>query len=70
VRCVYNVPVRIDARSAPIDGHLVGSPTDVVERLGEFVALGFSGFNLMPTGDDPARQTRLLADDVLPALRS
>lgn len=69
VRGVYNVPVRIGPRGPDTDGVVAGSAAEVVQRLREFAELGFSGFNLMPTGHDEERQVRLLGDDVLPALR-
>jgi alkanesulfonate monooxygenase SsuD/methylene tetrahydromethanopterin reductase-like flavin-dependent oxidoreductase (luciferase family) len=69
VRGIYNVPVRVDPNGPAIDGTVVGSAAGIVERLREFVDLGFGGFNLMPTGEDVDRQLRLLGTDVLAALR-
>ncbi|MFN2563146.1 MAG: LLM class flavin-dependent oxidoreductase [Jatrophihabitans sp.] len=69
VRGIYNVPVRVDPHGPAMDGVLVGPAADIVERLREFVELGFGGFNLMPAGDDLERQVRLLGENVLPAIR-
>ena len=70
VRCIYNVPVRVDP-AAPAEPDLVaGAATDVVEQLLELVALGFSGFNIMPSGPEPERQLQLIAGEVLPPLRA
>jgi alkanesulfonate monooxygenase SsuD/methylene tetrahydromethanopterin reductase-like flavin-dependent oxidoreductase (luciferase family) len=69
IRAVYNVPTRIDTRAAPDAGTVTGSTADLLDRFQELTALGFSGFNIMPVGDDPAAQVRRFADEVLPALR-
>lgn len=70
VRAIYNVPVRVDASNAAMEGVVVGPATEIVRRLREFIELGFGGFNLMPAGEATDRQVRLLGEDVLPALRA
>ena len=65
VRAVYNVPIDLNPGARSSEDRVAGSATDVIEQLHAFTALGFTGFNLMPTGD----QARAIADDVLPALR-
>ncbi|MFN2519188.1 MAG: LLM class flavin-dependent oxidoreductase [Jatrophihabitantaceae bacterium] len=69
VRCVYNVPVRLDPAARSTDQEVAGSAVDVVEQLQEFRQLGFTGFNLMMSGPDLAAQTQAIAEDVLPGLR-
>lgn len=69
VRCVYNVPVRIDPAGRSTDDEVAGPADAVVERLQEFRQLGFTGFNLMVSGPDLVAQTQAIAEDVLPALR-
>lgn len=64
IRAVYNVPVAIGERAE--EGTVAGSAGDVVEQLWSFTALGFSGFNLMPSPDSAAA----VAAEVLPALRA
>jgi len=69
VRCVYNVPVRIDPAGRSTDDEVAGPAAAVVERLQEFRQLGFTGFNLMVSGPDLVAQTQAIAEDVLPVLR-
>ncbi len=69
VRCVYNVGVRVDDAAGARPGLVTGPAERVAARLREFLALGFTGFNLQPQGPDRARQVRVLAAEVLPALR-
>jgi len=66
VRCVYNVAVHVDALADERAEVLTGPVARIVDRLGYFRTLGFTGFNLQPT--DPA-QAQLLAEEVLPQLR-
>ncbi len=70
VRCLYNVPVRIDPAGRSTDDEVAGPAEAVVERLQEFRQLGFTGFNLIVSGPDPVAQTQAIAENVLPALRS
>jgi alkanesulfonate monooxygenase SsuD/methylene tetrahydromethanopterin reductase-like flavin-dependent oxidoreductase (luciferase family) len=65
VRAVYNVPIDLDPAARRTGDRVAGSAADIIEQLQAFTELGFTGFNLIPTGD----QTRAVADDVLPALR-
>ncbi|WP_067829062.1 LLM class flavin-dependent oxidoreductase [Actinomadura kijaniata] len=74
IACVYNVPVRIGdpvtgASATGDPGVLEGSADQVVERLLGLRRLGFTSFNLMPSGPDPRDQAERLAHGVLPALR-
>lgn len=67
ITCAYNVPVRI---GTDVDPDVVsGSAESIAEQLATFVDLGFSTFNFMPQGSDPAEQVDRLATEVLPALR-
>jgi alkanesulfonate monooxygenase SsuD/methylene tetrahydromethanopterin reductase-like flavin-dependent oxidoreductase (luciferase family) len=67
VECVYNVPVLVGGSSSAA---VAGSSEEVVEKLLEFVRLGFTSLNLMPVGADFRGQMERLAADVLPALRA
>lgn len=69
VRCVYNVPVRVDPLGHDSDDEMAGPAGAVIERLQEFRQLGFTGFNFMVSGPDSAAQIQAIAEDVLPALR-
>lgn len=64
VRAIYNVPVHLDPTAHSTEDTVAGSATDIVEQLQELTELGFTGFNLMPSGD----QIRAIADSVLPSL--
>jgi alkanesulfonate monooxygenase SsuD/methylene tetrahydromethanopterin reductase-like flavin-dependent oxidoreductase (luciferase family) len=67
--CVYNLETSVGPRLA--DPSVVsGSAAEVVERLLGFVALGFTGFNLIPVGPDEAAQRERLGQEVLPSVRS
>jgi probable F420-dependent oxidoreductase len=68
IRFVYNVEVRIGEDEDP--GVVSGSPMQVVDRLREFVRLGFTGFNFVPSGPNPRGQRELLAREVIPAVRA
>jgi probable F420-dependent oxidoreductase len=65
VRAIYNVGVRIDPTARTAEGTVAGTATDVIEQLGAYTELGFTGFNLMPAPG----QARAVADQILPALR-
>jgi alkanesulfonate monooxygenase SsuD/methylene tetrahydromethanopterin reductase-like flavin-dependent oxidoreductase (luciferase family) len=64
VRPVLNVTIRLDPRLSTDAGSIGGSAADVVDQLGDYVDLGFRGFNLQPAGAVEA-----VAAEVLPALR-
>ena len=66
VRPVLNVTVRLDPGARTDEQAVRGSAVDVFEQLGEYVELGFRGFNLM-TGDG---QAEAVAAELLPALRA
>jgi alkanesulfonate monooxygenase SsuD/methylene tetrahydromethanopterin reductase-like flavin-dependent oxidoreductase (luciferase family) len=65
VRPVYNLSIRI-GRDQHDPDLVSGSARDVVERLRDFLDLGFRGFNLIVDPD----QVDLVAADVVPALRT
>jgi alkanesulfonate monooxygenase SsuD/methylene tetrahydromethanopterin reductase-like flavin-dependent oxidoreductase (luciferase family) len=70
ITCAYNVGVRLDER-ADYEPDVVAGPAEaVVERLREFVALGFSAFNFMLDGPDADEQAERVATEVVPALRA
>jgi hypothetical protein len=55
---------------------LVGQQVDEVLADGAYVqgrryaGLGFTAFNFIPAGEDPAAQVQRLAAEILPALRT
>lgn len=67
--CALNVTVSVGDRSDDPDV-LSGSPEEILARLDELVAIGFTAFNFMPTGSRPAEQVERLAKEVLPVLRA
>jgi len=63
----YNVEVQVGG--SPQAGVVAGPPDAVVEQLRGFVELGFTAFNVMPTGRESLEQLHRFGTDVLPALR-
>jgi probable F420-dependent oxidoreductase len=70
ITCAYNLEIRIDDRVAGDPSVVSGPPEAVVQRLAEFVELGFSAFNFIVDGPDSLEQARRLASEVIPALRA
>lgn len=71
IDCILNIEIRIDeGANGADDSTVVGSPTEVVERLHELLGLGFNGLNFIALGPDEPDQYRRIAADVLPALRA
>ena len=69
IRFVYNLEARLGERDA--DPAIVsGSIDEVTERFLGLIDVGFSGFNLIPTGPEPDADLERLAHEVLPAVRS
>jgi probable F420-dependent oxidoreductase len=69
IRIVYNLEFTLDAGAEARPSLVSGSAEQVAERLGGFLALGFTGLNFLPAGPDPAADVERLAEEVLPALR-
>lgn len=69
VQCVYNLEVRVDDGAAEEEGRVVGPAEAVAERLRGFAGLGFSAFNLIPSGPAAREQAERLAAEVLPHVR-
>jgi probable F420-dependent oxidoreductase len=70
VTCIYNVEVSVGHQRDRRDHVLSGSPAEVAERLVGLLALGFDGFNLIPTGRSVGRQITTLGLEVVPAVRA
>jgi alkanesulfonate monooxygenase SsuD/methylene tetrahydromethanopterin reductase-like flavin-dependent oxidoreductase (luciferase family) len=68
ITCALNLQIRIGQSVEP--DVLAGSPSRIVAGLREFVAVGFTSFNVQPVGADPADQLRRLAGEVIPELRA
>ncbi|MGI8407242.1 MAG: LLM class flavin-dependent oxidoreductase [Actinomycetota bacterium] len=65
----YNMEFRIG--EMPDSPYIVsGSPQQVAEHLASFANLGFTAMNFSPAGPEPEKQIELLAQTVLPAVRS
>jgi probable F420-dependent oxidoreductase len=69
ITCAYNLVVRVDDRAEPDPKVVSGSPEAIAERLHGFAGLGFTAFNLMPTGPGLDEQADRLGREVLPLLR-
>lgn len=70
VTCVYNVPVRVTDRPESDPGLVSGRAEDIVERLGGFAELGFTGLNLMLPEAERADQLDRVGAEVVPRLRA
>jgi probable F420-dependent oxidoreductase len=70
VAAIYNVVVRVQADVGAEPGSLAGPAEALTDRLISLAKIGFSGFNLMPTGPDRAEQIERLGRDVIPAVRA
>jgi alkanesulfonate monooxygenase SsuD/methylene tetrahydromethanopterin reductase-like flavin-dependent oxidoreductase (luciferase family) len=69
ITCAYNMEIRVGA--VDDDPTVVsGSVAQVIERLLEFVDIGFTAMNFALVGPDEHSQLQLLANDVIPAVRS
>jgi probable F420-dependent oxidoreductase len=69
ITCAYNLVVRVDEGAEPDPKVVSGSPEAIAERLRGFTAMGFTAFNLMPTGPGLDEQADRLGREVLPLLR-
>ncbi len=67
----YNMEFRV-GKEVDLPAHVVtGRPQELGEKLIGFVVdLGFSAMNFIPAGPDPERQVEVLAQDILPGVRS
>jgi hypothetical protein len=68
VTCAMNLAVTVGPHHRGSDP-FEGPATKIADGLWHYIKLGFTAFNLSPTGDNPATQLELLAAKVLPALR-
>jgi alkanesulfonate monooxygenase SsuD/methylene tetrahydromethanopterin reductase-like flavin-dependent oxidoreductase (luciferase family) len=69
IRCLYNMEIRMGRPANASSEVMTGSPDQVVERLLEFVQLGFTGFNFIPALPASDGQLERLASEVIPAMR-
>lgn len=72
-----NVSTSAAAGADPVDDRrgrdadqFTGPPAKIVDSVRRFAGLGFTAFNFIPVGHDPAGQVQRLAAEVLPALRA
>lgn len=70
ISMIYNVVVRLDEKVNSEESVVVGPPEEVIGRLVALARLGFSGFNLMPSGHDRADQVERLGREVIPAVKA
>ena len=68
VTCALNTEVIVDDRDGP--DQFTGPPAKIIDSVRHYAGLGFTAFNFIPAGEDPAVQVRRLAGEVLPALRT
>ena len=69
ITAAYNMVVRIGEEQPGQVTTLAGSVEAIVEQLLGFTKLGFTSFNLVPTGTDRMEQIERLGRDVLPEVR-
>jgi probable F420-dependent oxidoreductase len=67
---IYNVVVRVQETADEDPGLISGSADAVADRLIELSRIGFTGFNVMPSGPDRAEQIERLGREVIPAVRA
>jgi alkanesulfonate monooxygenase SsuD/methylene tetrahydromethanopterin reductase-like flavin-dependent oxidoreductase (luciferase family) len=65
-----NTEVTIDDRNGHDADQFTGPPAKIAESVHHYAELGFTAFNFLPAGGDPAGQVRRLATEVLPAVRT
>jgi alkanesulfonate monooxygenase SsuD/methylene tetrahydromethanopterin reductase-like flavin-dependent oxidoreductase (luciferase family) len=67
---VYNLVVRVETGATSTPALIAGTANDIVDRLVEFVRIGFGAFNFIARGPDEHEQRAMLANDVIPAVRA
>ena len=70
IACVLNMEIAIDGYSEPDPDVVTGSTEQIARQLADFVALGFTGFNISPAGHSPREQLMRIAGEVIPAVRA
>jgi alkanesulfonate monooxygenase SsuD/methylene tetrahydromethanopterin reductase-like flavin-dependent oxidoreductase (luciferase family) len=70
IAAVYNIVVRVQEAPGADPAIVAGPAGAVADRLIDLLKIGFSGFNLMPSGPDRLEQIELLGRDVIPAVRA
>jgi probable F420-dependent oxidoreductase len=70
VACLYNVVTRIQDEPGDDASTVSGPAAAVADKLIELTRLGFTGFNIMPSGPDRAEQIERLGQEVIPAVRA
>jgi len=69
ITAAYNMLVRVGDEQPGNVMTVAGSSAAIAEQLIGFTKLGFTSFNLAPTGPDRLEQIELLGREVLPELR-
>ena len=69
ITCALNTQVTVDDRGARHADQFTGPPAKIADSVRRYAELGFTAFNFILAGEDPARQVYRLATEVLPALR-
>ena len=69
ITCCYNLEISLGGKRDPRPQVVSGSPDEVIERLLDFVALGFDAMNFILVGPDHDEQRERLAHEVIPVLR-
>jgi alkanesulfonate monooxygenase SsuD/methylene tetrahydromethanopterin reductase-like flavin-dependent oxidoreductase (luciferase family) len=68
ITMVYNLVVRVEREPTGQAGTVSGPPEAIAEEILDFTKLGFTGFNLVPTGAGRLDQVDRLGEEVLPLL--
>jgi alkanesulfonate monooxygenase SsuD/methylene tetrahydromethanopterin reductase-like flavin-dependent oxidoreductase (luciferase family) len=69
ITCVYNLQIRVDDRVEPDPYTVSGTPDAIVDRLVDFVELGFGAMNLSPIGPNLDGQIERLGHEIVPEIR-
>jgi alkanesulfonate monooxygenase SsuD/methylene tetrahydromethanopterin reductase-like flavin-dependent oxidoreductase (luciferase family) len=70
VECALNLQIHV-SRNSEVSTDVISGPAGyLVERLSQFVEIGFTSFNLMPQGEFPSTQMEQIATEVIPRLRA
>ena len=69
ITCALNTQVIVRDRGGRGADQFTGPPAKIIDSVRRYAELGFTAFNFIPAGEDPAGQVRRLAGEVLPAVR-
>jgi alkanesulfonate monooxygenase SsuD/methylene tetrahydromethanopterin reductase-like flavin-dependent oxidoreductase (luciferase family) len=70
IRCVLNIEIGVTGYCNPDPEMVTGTADEIADQLGSYAAMGFTGFNMIPTGNAIREQLELIAGEVIPAVRA